>query len=972
MISPSESCIDDHVLSGRESTDRPLSGANQARLAWNPFTMERSTVATTSNLSLIEAYYERWKSDPSSVDGSWRSFFEGYELGRAPGAGNDCSDVAAADRAQAAVTRLIDAYREFGHYLADLDPLKLTPRREKLDMLEPAAFGLTEADMDRVFHYRSVDGGLCTLRELITILRTTYCRKVGVEFMHIRDVEIREWLLERMEPTRNRPAFDIKKKRRIIYKLNVAELFETFLHKNYVGQKRFSLEGGEMLIPLLDAVIERAGAGGVREIVMGMPHRGRLNVLTNTLDKPYGMIFNEFEGNHLPETVGGDGDVKYHLGFSADHVTADKRTVHLTLTANPSHLEAVNPVVEGRMRAKQRRFQDRDRRLGVPILIHGDAAFAGQGLVAETLNLSQLPGYRTGGTLHIVVNNQIGFTTAPSEGRSTRYCTDVAKMIEVPIFHVNGEDPEAVVSVGELAFDFRQKFGKDVVIDMVCYRRHGHNEGDEPAFTQPLMYEKIKNRISVRELYTEQLVMSGELTSQEAETLAETFADKLQQVLAEVKRGAVDQRPQSRGFGGAWSGLVPEFSFTPVETGVAFETLKVITEKAASPPAGFTPNPKLARLVAGRTKTMESRGALDWAFAEMLAIGSLLWEDTPVRLSGQDSRRGTFSQRHAVMVDSKTGERWVPLNHVKEDQPEFCVYDSLLSEAAVLGFDYGYSLDEPHMLIMWEAQFGDFANGAQVIIDQFIASAESKWGRASGLVMLLPHGYEGQGPEHSSARLERFLQLSAEENIQVAVPTTPAQYFHLLRRQVRRGFRKPLIVMTPKSLLRHKLAVSPVEQLTVGHFRDVLDDPATPDRARRALLCSGKVYYDLFARRAERGMERDVALIRLEQLYPWPADELKSILEKYRSAREWVWVQEESQNMGAWTFVAPRLQELIGSRIDYVGRDASASPATGSKLVHDREQAEIVDTAIGAAVPHLVSASAIRRQAAISARPGVT
>jgi 2-oxoglutarate dehydrogenase E1 component len=934
--------------------------------------MERSTVANRSNLSLIEDYYQRWLTDSRSVDESWRIFFEGFELGREPQLASGQAVDANMARDQAAVTRLIDAYREFGHYVANLDPLKLTPRRESPEHLEPEAFGLTAADLDRVFYNRLSPSGFSTLRELIAILRETYCRTIGVEFMHIRDAAIRKWLLERMEPTRNRPAFDIKKKRRIVYKLNVAELFETFLQKNYVGQKRFSLEGGEMLIPLLDAVIERAGGQGVREIVMGMPHRGRLNVLANILDKPYGMLFSEFEGNHLPAMVGGDGDVKYHLGFSADHITADKHTVHLTLSANPSHLEAVNPVVEGRMRAKQRRFKDNDRRLGVPVLIHGDAAFAGQGLVAETLNLSQLPGYRTGGTVHIVVNNQIGFTTAPFEGRSSRYCTDVAKMIEVPIFHVNGEDPEAVVFVGELALDFRQKFGKDVVIDMVCYRRHGHNEGDEPAFTQPLMYEKIKNRISIRELYTEQLVMAGELTSQEAETIAETFADKLREVLDEVKRGNAGPRPDQRGFAGAWAGLQPDFSFKPVETGVAYETLRQITEKVAQVPAGFTVHPKLVKLISGRVKTMDAKGTLDWSFAEMLAFGSLLFENTPVRLSGQDSRRGTFSQRHAALVDMKTGDRYIPLNHLKDDQPEFCVYDSLLSEAAVLGFDYGYSLDEPHMLIMWEAQFGDFANGAQVIIDQFIASAESKWGRASGLVMLLPHGYEGQGPEHSSARLERFLQLCAEENIQVTVPTTPEQYFHLLRRQVRRDFRKPLIVMTPKSLLRHKLAVSPVDHLTVGRFHDVLDDPAAPDRVRRVLFCSGKVYYDLIAKRAEIGSEREVAVIRLEQLYPWPADELRSVVERYRSAREWAWVQEESQNMGAWTFVAPRLQELMGLNVQYVGRDASASPATGSKLVHDREQAEIVEAAVGAPVPHLVSATSIRKRAAVPARPGVS
>ena len=927
--------------------------------------MERATVANRWNVDLIEDYYDRWRKDPASVEESWRIFFEGYELGHqgvgSAGGGGSPVDLDAA-RAQAAVTRLIDAYREYGHYLADLDPLKLAPRRETIELLEPSSFGLTEADLDRTFYNRlsGSEGGASTLREVIAILRETYCRTIGVEFMHIRATEIRKWLLDRMEPTRNRPSFDIKKKRRIIYKLNAAELFETFLHKNYVGQKRFSLEGGEMLIPLLDEIVERAGSQGVREIVMGMPHRGRLNVLANILDKPYGMIFNEFEGN-LPETVAGDGDVKYHLGFSADHVTMDKHVVHLTLTPNPSHLEAVNPVVEGRMRAKQRRFLDRDRRVGVPILIHGDAAFAGQGLVAETLNLSQLPGYKTGGTIHIVVNNQIGFTTAPSEGRSTRYCTDVAKMIEVPIFHVNGEDPEAVIAVAELAFDFRETFGKDVVIDMICYRRHGHNEGDEPGFTQPIMYERIKNRISIRELYTEKLVMAGELSSQEAETFAETFAEKLQEVLEEVRRVAVAP-PVQRGFSGAWTGLTSQHTFAPVETGVSYETLRQIAEASVRVPDGFTVNPKLARLLAARVKVVAEKGALDWASAEMLAFGSLLWEDTPVRLSGQDSRRGTFSQRHSVLVDVKTGDRWVALNHIKDGQSEFCVYDSLLSEAAVLGFDYGYSLDEPHMLIMWEAQFGDFANGAQVIIDQFIAPAESKWGRASGLVLLLPHGYEGQGPEHSSARLERFLQLCAEENIQVTVPTTPAQYFHLLRRQVRREFRKPLIVMTPKSLLRHKQAVSPVDHLTVGHFRDVLDDPAAPDRARRVLLCSGKIYYDLIARRAEVGSQREVAVVRLEQLYPWPADELKSVLDRYRSAREWVWVQEESQNMGAWTFVAPRLRDILGAEVPYVGRDASASPATGSKAVHDREQAEVVEAAVGAAVPHLVTAASIRHR----------
>ena len=934
--------------------------------------MNRSTVANRWNLDLIEANYQRWRTDPASVEDTWRVFFEGYELGQS-GDGMDRADVENnAARAQAAVTRLIDAYREIGHYLADLDPLKLNPPRESHELLDLAAFDLSESDLDRTFYNRLTDPPYATLRELIAVLRETYCRKIGVEYMHIRNTEIRKWLQNRMEPVRNRPNFDLRKKRRIILKLNAAELFETFLHTHYIGQKRFSLEGGEMLIPLLDSIIEGSAKYGVREIVLGMPHRGRLNVLANVLNKPYGMIFSEFEGN-MPETVAGDGDVKYHLGFSADHVTADKHSIHLSLTPNPSHLEAVNPVVEGRTRAKQRRFKDRDRKLGIPILIHGDAAFAGQGLVAETLNLSQLTGYRTGGTIHIVVNNQIGFTTAPSESRSTRYCTDVAKMIEVPIFHVNGEDPEAVVYVAELALDFRETFGLDVVIDMVCYRRHGHNEGDEPAFTQPLMYGKIKDRMSIRELYTEYLVMTGELSTDEVETIAETFRDKLEEVYKEVHDNHRAPTPPQPGFAAHWTGFSPRYSFAPVATGIPYETVQQITEATAAIPPGFAVNPKIERMLAARLKTVEAKGGVDWAFGEMLAFGSLLIEHTPVRLSGQDSRRGTFSQRHAVLVDGKTGDRYVPLNNITPGQCELCVYDSLLSEAAVLGFDYGYSLDEPNMLILWEAQFGDFANGAQVIIDQFIASGESKWGRASGLVMLLPHGYEGQGPEHSSARLERFLQLCAEDNIQVVVPSTPAQYFHLLRRQVRRDFRKPLIVMTPKSLLRHKMAVSPVEQFVSSRFQEVLDDPAIdPERVRRVVVGSGKVYYDLVAKREEFGKSREVAIIRLEQFYPWPVDALKGVLGRYRSAREWVWVQEESQNMGAWSFVAPRLQDLMGFPFQYVGRDASASPATGSHSVHEREQTELVEAAIGAAIPHLVSAHSDHPALTLSLKQGVS
>ena len=935
--------------------------------------MTRSTVASRGNLELIDENYRRWQADPTAVDPSWQSFFEGYELalgGQGPPGGTPApadADIDAA-RAQAAVTRLVEAYREVGHYLADLDPLGLARPADGHNMLDPSAFGLTDADLDKTFFTKVADDHRSTLRDLIALLRRTYCGTIGVEFMHIRDNKVRAWLKERMEPVRNHPALDLRQKRRILLKLNAAELFETFLHTHYVGQKRFSLEGGEMLIPLLDAVIERSGRYGVREIVLGMSHRGRLNVLANTLDKPYGMIFAEFEGI-APKMVGGDGDVKYHLGFSADRVTAEGTKVHLSLTPNPSHLEAVNPVVEGRVRAKQRRFKDTDRRLGMPILIHGDAAFAGQGLVAETLNLSRLPGYETGGTIHVVVNNQIGFTTNPVDGRSTRYCTDVAKMIEVPIFHVNGDDPEAVVYVAELATDFRETFGQDVVIDLVCYRRHGHNEGDEPAFTQPVMYKAIRARKSIKALYTEALVAGGDLSAAEAETIAETFKDKLQAVFDEVHSGTAPP-PTAPGFGASWSGLGAKYSFAPVETGVPAATLKKIAEAATRAPEGFHLVAKMDRILGARLKAM-TEGPIDWASAESLAFGSLLLEGIPVRLSGQDSRRGTFSQRHAVLTDAEDAHRDIPLNHVAPGQAAMCVYDSLLSEAAVLGFDYGYSLDEPNMLILWEAQFGDFANGAQVIIDQFIASAESKWGRASGLVMLLPHGHEGQGPEHSSARLERFLALCADDNIQVVNASTPAQYFHVLRRQLKRDFRKPLIMMTPKSLLRLPEAASPIAELSAGGFRDVLDDATidNPGAVRRVVLCSGKLYYDLVKQREKAGKPREVAILRLEQIHPFPEAALAAAVGRYRGAREWVWAQEESQNNGAWAFVDPRLRRLFAdAHFEYVGRDASASPATGSKATHDREQAEVVEAAIGANVPYVVGATPSRPVAALSAQ----
>ncbi len=915
------------------------------------------------NLNQIEELYARWKANPESIDQSWQYYFAGFEMadsGRTPKAvaqvpstppkpssavGADSARAGGDAQLQASVTRLVDAYREIGHMLAQTDPLKLIEAPPESEALSPEAFGLGDSDLETTFYSDLFDPPACMLRELIAALRETYCGSIGVEFMHIRNLKIREWLLQRMEPNRNRPQFDLRRRRRILLRLNAATLFENYLHINYKGQKRFSLEGGETLIPLLDAIIDRAAGHQVRDVVLGMPHRGRLNVLVNILNKPYSMVFHEFEGNMPPETVAGDGDVKYHLGFSGDYISADNRKVHLSLTANPSHLEAVNPVVEGRMRAKQRPYRDQ-RQLGLPILIHGDAAFSGQGIVSETLNLSQLPGYRTGGSIHVVVNNQIGFTTSPSDARSSRYCTDVAKMIDIPIFHVNADDPEAVVYVAELALDFRQEFGRDVVIDMVCFRRHGHNEGDEPRFTQPRMYQVIDHLKPIRDRYTESLIASGDLNQEEADTIAETFSDKMKAIHKEVKQGRHRPDP-APGFTGRWAELKAEYSFEPVPTGVDAETLGRIVKALTDVPDGFQLHRTIAKQVDDRSKIFRNGGPFNWAYAEALAFGSLMLEGHGIRISGQDSRRGTFSQRHAMWVDTQTGQPHYPLRHLGDDQANFCAYDSTLSEAAVLGFDYGYSMDSPTMLVMWEAQFGDFCNGAQVIIDQFIASGQSKWNRCSGLVLLLPHGYEGQGPEHSSARMERFLQLHAEDNIEVVNASSPAQYFHLLRRQVKRDFRRPLIVMTPKSLLRDKLAVSQLDELTKGHFQTVMDDDTVdPSRVRRVLLCSGKVYYDLLKHRNEQGIDH-VALIRLEQVSPWPADALKAVLDRYDQAEDWVWVQEESQNSGAWSFVEPRLAELSDRRFRYVGRDASASPATGSKKIHDLEQTQLVTEAVG-------------------------
>ena len=905
--------------------------------------MTRSTFAGPYNLDLIDQAYQQWRRDPASVDASWRLFFEGFDLGLAQ------QPAGTSESQLASLIRLIDAYRERGHLLARLDPLSPAPASHP--SLDLAQFGFKDSDLDRTFdtsHFLGMKTG--TLRQLIAALKETYCRTLGVEYMHIQDPNIRRWLQERLEPNHSHPNYGRRQKLRILMELHYAELFEKFLHTRYLGQKRFSLEGAETIIALLDMLVEKSADTGIKEIVLGMAHRGRLNVLANIIGKPYTDLFSEFEENYLPNSMAGDGDVKYHLGFSSDRVSAHGNKIHLSLTPNPSHLEAVNPVVQGRVRAKQHLFDDHDRSLSMALQIHGDAAVAGQGLVAETLNLSQLQGYKTGGTVHVVINNQIGFTTSPSDARSTHYCTDVAKMIEVPIFHVNGEDPEATVFAAELAVEFRQTFHKDVFIDMYCYRRWGHNEGDEPSFTQPVMYAKILERPSLSEVYTETLLMRGDLSYEETQAIVQEFQNRLESAQEEVK--AAPRYVGMRGYQGRWKALSPQYSSSPAATGVPLETLDHIAKVLTKLPDNFNVHPKVARMLEARAREMRDRRPVDWGFAESLAFGSLLLEGVPVRLSGQDCRRGTFSQRHAVWYDHKTGQPFTPFASLDPKQAVFSVYDSLLSEAAVLGFEFGYSLDMPESLVLWEAQFGDFANGAQVIIDQFLVCSSSKWQRDSGLVMLLPHGYEGQGPEHSSARLERFLQLCAEDNIQVCNPTTPAQYFHLLRRQVHRSFRKPLIVMTPKSLLRHKAALSSLDDLTNHHFQEILDDAsADPGRVRRVVLCSGKVFYDLLEQRAKE--EVQVALVRVEQFYPFAHDQLQRILKRYPKAREVVWAQEESLNMGGWFFMEARLRAL-GIKVKYIGRDASASPATGSRQVHLREQKELVETAINGPAPHLV------------------
>jgi len=959
------------------------------------------------NAAYVEQLYARYADNPAAVDESWQAFFRGLgdteidakreargpSWARAdwpPMPGDELT--AALDgqwaepakqaekiKAKAAETgvkitdtqvrqsvvdslralMLIRAYRIRGHLVADLDPLGMRNKSMHPE-LDPKSYGFTDADMDRPIFIDNVLGlEMASMREILAIVKRTYCGTFALQYMHISDPEQAGWLKERIEGYGKEVSFTREGRRAILNKLVEAEGFEKFLHVKYTGTKRFGLDGGESLIPAMEQIIKRGGALGIQEIIIGMPHRGRLSVLANVMEKPYKAIFNEFQGGSFkPEDVDGSGDVKYHLGASSDRAF-DGNNVHLSLTANPSHLEAVNPVCLGKARAKQDQLSDAERRKVLTILLHGDAAFAGQGVVAECFGLSGLKGHRTGGTIHIIVNNQIGFTTAPHHSRSSPYPTDIALMVEAPIFHVNGDDPEAVVHAAKVATEYRQKFGKDVVIDIFCYRRFGHNEGDEPMFTNPAMYQRIKKQKTTLSLYTERLVNDGLIPEGEIEDMKASFQAHLND---EFEAGKAYKPNKADWLDGRWSHIDRGGEqYQRGQTAISEETMAEVGRALTTAPDDLKVHRTVGRLLDAKSKMFETGEGFDWSTAEAIAFGSLLTEGYPVRLSGQDSTRGTFSQRHSAFIDQETEERYVPLNNIRPGQAQYEVIDSMLSEYAVLGFEYGFSLAEPNALTMWEAQFGDFANGAQIMFDQFISSGERKWLRMSGLVMLLPHGYEGQGPEHSSARLERFLQMSAEDNWIVANCTTPANYFHILRRQLHRDYRKPLVLMTPKSLLRHKLAVSKAHEFTDGSsFHRVLWDDAQygnsdttlkpDDKIRRVVLCSGKVYFDLLEERDTRGLD-DVYLLRVEQFYPFPALSLVKELERFPNA-DFVWCQEEPKNQGGWFFMEPNIEWVltrIGAkhkRPGYVGRNAAASPATGLASAHKAQQAALVDQAL--------------------------
>jgi 2-oxoglutarate dehydrogenase E1 component len=925
------------------------------------------------NAAFIDAEYERYLADPNSVSPDLRAFFLGFELaGQRPTLGHASGD-ASGLRFQSAVDELIQSYRSMGHLAAKIDPFgRERPRPAALSI---EFHGLTPADLDRTVDstMTGISGTTTALRELIEHLDATYCGSIGVEFEHIQSSEERAWFLTKVEQSRGRIPLSPEKRQDILEKLARAEVFEKFLGKRYQGDKRFSLEGGESLIPLLDHLIEAASDLGVEEMVLGMAHRGRLNVLNNIMGKSYQQIFTEFEDNWEEGFVDGGGDVKYHRGHSGLRKFSNGKGVYLAMASNPSHLESVNPVVEGRCRAKQRIRRDTERRRVVPLLIHGDAAIAGQGMIAECLNFSQLEGYTTGGTIHIVTNNLIGFTTVPEDARSTTYCTDIAKAIDAPVFHVNGEDPEACIAVAQWTIEYRQRFRKDVMIDVVCYRKYGHNEQDEQSYTNPVLAALVREKLKKNCLaaYTERLIAEGVITADHAPSVAKRLDDALDAAQTAAKKTPLE--PTIDAGSARWAGMQHDYSHEPAKTAISREVIAEVAATSARVPAGFNVNPKLAKLLEQRATILQG-GLVNYADGEQLAFGSLLLEGVHVRLSGQDCRRGTFSHRHAVLRDLEVGTPFTPLNSMREVamfpvtqkgteigrdgrpmQAELSVYDSPLSEQSVMGFDYGYSLADPHVLVCWEGQFGDFVNGAQVIIDQYLTSAEIKWDRWSGLVLLLPHGYEGAGPEHSSARLERFLQACGQDNIQVINPTNGSQIFHALRRQVHRNFRKPLIVMTPKSMLRDMKAASPVGDLMTGTFKEVLDDPAFLDPSakknaragvKRLVLCSGKIFYELSERRIELGRS-DIAIVRIEQMYPMQHEMLADVFSKYPKGVEVVWAQEEPRNMGAYTFVADQLRTTHGIEMVYIGRDTAASPAVGSKHVHKDQQEAIITAVVG-------------------------
>jgi 2-oxoglutarate dehydrogenase E1 component len=933
----------------------------------------QSTPLSGANAPYVEELYERYLADPASVDAKWREYFRGLALGSAPRPAPEVPhgpirEVLAREARkprlgiakfpagneeaakQGAVSRMVQVYANRGHLVAKIDPLNLM-QREMPAVLGLDYFGLSEADLDKEFFTGSRSEAIprrMKLRDMMAQLKQIYCERIGAEFAHVSNTEERLWLQDRFQAGRITHRFDAAEKKNILWQLTAAEGLERYLHTKYVGQKRFSLEGGDSMIPMLDDLVQHAGRNGMEECVIGMAHRGRLNVLVNLLGKSPKVLFDEFDGKYDLAHLKGSGDVKYHKGFSSDLRTPGGN-VHVALAFNPSHLEVVNPVVEGSVRARQERREDRLGDKVLPVLIHGDAAFAGQGVVMETLQLSQARGFYTGGTVHVIVNNQVGFTTSdPRDARSTLYASDVAKMIEAPIFHVNGDDPEACVFVTRLALDYRMKFHKDVVIDLVCYRRWGHNEADEPSATQPTMYQVIKKHPTTRQIYAERLAIEGVASATEAE-----------EMVAQYRRGLDEGKPQARAALGLignkytvdWSRYLSADPNENPRTGVDLDVLQRLGARSVQVPSDVKLHDRVARIYADRKKMYAGELPLDWGAAETLAYATLLDQGYEVRITGQDAGRGTFFHRHAALHDQGSDRVHVPLAHMADRQVRFTVTDSVLSEEAVLGYEYGFSTTAPDTLVIWEAQFGDFANGAQVIIDQFISSGEAKWGRLSGVTLLLPHGYEGQGPEHSSARLERFLQLCAEWNMQVVVPSTPAQIFHLLRRQMVRSLRKPLVVMTPKSLLRHKLAVSDLSELAKGTFRNLIDevDPIEPAAVKRLVFCSGKVYFDLLEQKRTEGL-KDVAIARIEQLYPFPAEEYEAVLRKYPNAHEIVWCQEEPQNQGAWYQIRHRLQQGLTSKdtLLYAGRAGAAAPAAGIYQLHVEQQQKLVNAALKA------------------------